>query len=144
MKRIAVIGAGSWGTALAATLAGNGHEVTLWAYEPEVVESIRLQHENVLFMPGVKVPASIAATGDLREALQDAEIVLTVMPSHVCGPLFERMLDHLHPGMTFVSATKGIDTGRLMRMSEIIHSVVSRRFAPRLWCFPAPVSPKRS
>jgi glycerol-3-phosphate dehydrogenase (NAD(P)+) len=138
MKRIAVIGAGSWGTALAATLAGNGHRVTLWAYEPEVVESIRTQHENALFMPGLKVPSSIVATADLGEALEGAEIVLTVMPSHICGPLYGKMLAYLQPEMTFVSATKGIDTDHLMRMSEVIDSVVGRRFAPRLCALSGP------
>jgi len=138
MKRIAVIGAGNWGTALAATLAKTGHAVTLWAYEPEVAESIRAQHENALFMPGVKLPESIAATNDLGEALDQAEIVLTVMPSHVCRPLYESMLHHLGPEMIFVSATKGIDSDRLMRMSELIHSVVGGRFAPTLCTLSGP------
>jgi glycerol-3-phosphate dehydrogenase (NAD(P)+) len=132
MPKTTIIGAGNWGTALAALLARNGHEVRLWAYEPEVVESIRRQHENQLFMPGVKLPESVAVTGDLAEALVGTETVLTVMPSHVCGTLFERMLLHLHPDMLFVSATKGLDTARLMRMSEVIDSVVSRNFPPRL------------
>jgi glycerol-3-phosphate dehydrogenase (NAD(P)+) len=138
MKKIAIIGAGNWGTALAATLAKTGHVVTLWGYEPEVVESVCAQHENVLFMPGVKLPASIAATNDLGEVLGQAEIVLTAMPSHVCGSLYEKMLSHLRPEMIFVSATKGIDTDRVMRMSEIIESVVGRRFAPRLCALSGP------
>jgi len=138
MKRIAVIGAGNWGTALAATLAKAGHAVALWAYEPEVVESIRAQHENALFMPGVKLPQSIAVTNDLGEALEQAEVVLTAVPSHVCYPLYERMLNHLRPEMLFVSATKGIDADRLMRMSELIQSVVGRRFAPRLCALSGP------
>ena len=138
MKRIAIIGAGNWGTALAATLAKTGHAVALWAYEPEVVESIRTQHENALFMPGVKLPESIAATSDLAEALEQAEVVWTAMPSHVCYPLYERMLNHLRPEMLFVSATKGLDADRLMRMSEIIQSVVGRRFAPRLCALSGP------
>jgi glycerol-3-phosphate dehydrogenase (NAD(P)+) len=138
MKRIAVIGAGNWGTALAATLAKTGHEVTLWAYEPEIVESIRALHENVLFMPGVNLPQSVAATNDLGEALAQAEIVLTAIPSHVCCSLFERMLPSLQPEMIFVSATKGIDTDRVMRMSEIIESVVGRRFTPRLCVLSGP------
>jgi glycerol-3-phosphate dehydrogenase (NAD(P)+) len=138
MKRIAVIGAGNWGTALAATLAKTGHAAALWAYEPEVVESIRAQHENALFMPGVKLPQSIAVTNDLGEALEQAEVVWTAMPSHVCYLLFERMLDHLRPEMLFVSATKGIDADRLMRMSELIQSVVGRRFAPRLCALSGP------
>jgi len=138
MKRIAIIGAGNWGTALAATLAKTGHAVALWAYEPEVVESIRVQHENALFMPGVKLPETIAATSDLAEALEQTEVVWTAMPSHVCYPLYERMLNHLRPEMLFVSATKGLDADRLMRMSEIIQSVVGRRFAPRLCALSGP------
>jgi glycerol-3-phosphate dehydrogenase (NAD(P)+) len=138
MKRIAVIGAGNWGTALAAALAKTGHAVTLWAYESKVVESIRAQHENALFMPGVELPASIAATNDLGEALEQAEIVLTVFPSHVCYSLYQAMLRDLRPEMIFVSATKGIDADRLMRMSELIQSVVSRRFAPRICALSGP------
>jgi glycerol-3-phosphate dehydrogenase (NAD(P)+) len=138
MKRIAVIGAGNWGTALAATLAKTGHRAALWAYEPEIVESIRAQRENALFMPGVKLPESIAVTNDLGEALEQAEIVLTAMPSHVCRSLYERMLDYLRPEMIFVSATKGIDTNRVMRMSEIIESVVGQRFAPQLCALSGP------
>jgi glycerol-3-phosphate dehydrogenase (NAD(P)+) len=136
--RIAVIGAGNWGTALAAILAKTGHAAALWAYEPEVVESIRAQHENVLFMPGVKLPQSITVTNDLGEALEQAEVVLTAMPSHVCYLLYERMLNHLRPEMVFVSATKGIDAARLMRMSELIQSVVGRRFVPRLCALSGP------
>jgi len=138
MKRIAIIGAGNWGTALAATFAKTGHAVALWAYEPQVVASIRAQHENALFMPGVKLPQSIAVTNDLGEALEQAEVVLTAMPSHMCYSLYERMLDHLQPEMLFVSATKGIDADRLMRMSELIQSVVGRRFAPRLCALSGP------
>ena len=138
MKRVAIIGAGNWGTALAATLARTGHAVALWAYEPEIAESIRAQHENALFMPGVKLPAGIAATTDLAEALRQAEVVLTAMPSHVCYSLYESMLSDLGPEMIFVSATKGVDTDRVMRMSEIIESVVGRRFAPRLCVLSGP------
>ena len=138
MKRIAVIGAGNWGTALAAALANTGHSVTLWAYEPKVVETIRTQHENALFMPGVELPESITATNNLGEALERAEIVLTVIPSHVCCSLYESMLDDLRPEMIFVSATKGIDTDRLMRMSELIQNVIGRRFAPRICALSGP------
>ena len=138
MKRIAVIGAGNWGTALAATLVRHGQKVKLWAYEKEVVESIRARHENEIFMPGVKLPDGLEATNELQEVLEKAEIVLTVMPSHVCRPLFEQMLGALSPEMIFVSATKGLDTERLMRMSEIIESVVSRKFSPRLTVLSGP------
>ena len=138
MKRIAVIGAGNWGTALAATLAKSGHAVSLWAYEPEVVESIRDRQENIVFMPGVSLPASIAATHDLGEALGGAEVVVTAMPSHVCRSLYERMLTHLRLEMVLVSATKGIETDRGMRMSEIIETVVGTKFSPRLCALSGP------
>jgi glycerol-3-phosphate dehydrogenase (NAD(P)+) len=131
MKTISIIGAGNWGTALAATLAKLSHAVTLWAYEPEVVESIRRRHENEIFMPGIKLPENLSATGAIEEALAGADIVVTAMPSHVCGILYQQMLPYLRPEMIFVSATKGIDTERLMRMSEIIRSVVGSLFPPR-------------
>ena len=101
MKRIATIGAGNWGTALAATFAQSGHAVTLWAYEAEVAASIRSRRENEIFMPGVKLPENLLATGDLADALAGAEIVVTVMPSHVCGTLYRQMLPHLRPGDDF-------------------------------------------
>jgi glycerol-3-phosphate dehydrogenase (NAD(P)+) len=138
MKRIAVIGAGNWGTALAATFAKSRHAVSLWAYEPEIVESVRHRHENVIFMPGVILPDGVAATNDLGEALDGAEIVVTAMPSHVCRGLYERMLSHLRPEMILVSATKGIDTDRAMRMSEIIETVVGTKFTPRLCALSGP------
>ena len=131
-KRVATIGAGNWGTALSCLLAGMGHEVKLWAYEKEVVESIRAHRENPLFMRGIRLPESILATCDLAEALQGADIVLTVVPSHVCRALYEGMLEHLRPEMVLVSATKGLETETRMRMSEVIQCVVGRRFAPRL------------
>ncbi len=122
MKSISIIGAGSWGTALAVALGRKGRPIKLWAYEPEVTETIQSRHENTVFLPGVTLPPAVTATNRLEEALYGAGIVLTVMPSHVCRGLFARMLPALEPDMIFVSATKGIDTERLMRMSEIIRS----------------------
>ena len=132
MKTVAIIGAGNWGTALALTLAQKGQAVRLWAYEKEVVESIRTKRENELFLPGVKLPESVSATSEVGEALDGAEIVLTAIPSHVCRALFERMFPFLKSGMVLVSATKGIDTERLLRMSEVIQEVLGRKFSPRL------------
>ncbi|HYK91869.1 MAG TPA: NAD(P)H-dependent glycerol-3-phosphate dehydrogenase [Acidobacteriota bacterium] len=131
-KRVAVIGAGNWGTALSLTLANLGHSVRIWAYEKEVVESIRRCRENELFMPGVYLPENIVPTTDLAEALERAEYLLTVMPSHVCRSLYEQMLPYLYPETILVSATKGIESSRLMRMSEVIRSVVAEKFVPRL------------
>ena len=138
MKHITIIGAGGWGTALALTLANLGHAVRLWAYEEEVVESLRTRHENELFLPGVRLPESVIPTNDLAEALVGAEVVVTAAPSHVCRTLYERMLPRLQPDMVFVSATKGLDTERLMRMSEVFRSVVGERFRPQLTVLSGP------
>jgi glycerol-3-phosphate dehydrogenase (NAD(P)+) len=128
MAKIAVIGAGSWGTALAYALSYCGHAITLWAYEPEVVESILVRRENTMFLDGVSLPENICPTNDLSEAIHQAKFILTVMPSHVCRSLYEQMMPHLTPNMMLVSATKGIDTEHLMRMSEVIQSIVGRRW----------------
>ena len=138
MKRVAIIGGGSWGTALSLTLASLGHGVRLWAYEKEVVESLRTRHENELFMPGVRLPESVIPTNDLAEALAGAEVVVTAAPSHVCRTLYERMLPRLQPDMVFVSATKGLDTERLMRMSEVFQSVAGKSFRPQLTVLSGP------
>jgi glycerol-3-phosphate dehydrogenase (NAD(P)+) len=138
MKKISIIGAGSWGTALAAAIARKGCPVRLWAFETEVARSIAERRENELFLPGIPLPENIKVSNDFGEVLPDAEIVLTVVPSHLCRSLFERMLPYLKPEMIFVSATKGIDTERLMRMSEIIYDLLAPQFQPRLCVLSGP------
>ncbi len=132
MSNIAIIGAGSWGTALSLTLSKLGHSVRLWAYEEEVVQDIKLHHENRLFLPGIKLPEDVLPTPIIAQALEGSRFVVSAMPSHVCRSLYERMLSFLTPEMILVSATKGLEIDSLMRMSEVIRSVVERRFAPRL------------
>src|SRR5208283_909902 len=98
MSRIAIIGAGAWGTGLAIVLGRKGtHQIRLWANEPEVSESIARGRINERFLPGFLLPESIAATSDLNTALDGAEIVVSVMPSQHCRALFERMVPALRP-----------------------------------------------
>ena len=123
-KHVAVVGAGNWGTALSLTLANLGHSVKLWAYEKEVVESIHTRRENELYMPGVRLPAGVSATSDLAEALRGADILLTVMPSHVCRTLYEQMPPHLRREMIIVSATKGLDTERAIQVVQSLRDLV--------------------
>jgi len=126
MSQIAVIGAGAWGTALSVALGRKGtHKVWLWAHEKEVRESIADRRVNELFLSGQTVPDSVHATGDLSEALRDAEIVVSVMPSPHCRRLFEKMRPLLKPDMLFVSATKGLEEETLLRMTELISSVLN-------------------
>lgn len=124
MSRIAVIGAGAWGTALSIVLArGGAHEVRLWAYEQEVLESIRSRRMNDLFLPGFVLPDRIAITNSLAAALEGAQIVLTVMPSHHARRLYGDMRPSLPRGVTIVSATKGIEHQTYKRMTEVAAEV---------------------
>lgn len=139
MSRVAVIGAGAWGTALAIVLGRKGsHDVRLWAFEPEVCASIVDHHINDLFLPNVEIPAAIAPTTSLEAALREAEVVLSVMPSHHARRLFTQMLPHLNESMLFVSATKGVEDKSYLRMTEIIEDVVGRQFAPKIVAISGP------
>jgi glycerol-3-phosphate dehydrogenase (NAD(P)+) len=139
MSRIAVIGGGAWGTALAIVLGRKAtHHVHLWAYEQEVCASIAARRTNDLFLPGAHIPESVVATNSLADAVSDAEIVLSVMPSHHVRRLFTQMLSHLHKDMLFVSATKGVENETFLRMTEIIAQVVGEKFPPRLVAISGP------
>lgn len=128
MSKIAVMGAGAWGTALALNLAQRGgHSITLWAHDPAIAETIRTRRENVAFLPGFQLPSSIAATGYPGEALKNAEIVLSVMPSHHVRESYATFIQYLHEGQVLVSATKGIEDGTGFLMSEVIASVLADR-----------------
>jgi glycerol-3-phosphate dehydrogenase (NAD(P)+) len=125
MSKIAIIGAGAWGTAIAVVLGRKGiHNVRLWAHEPEVRETINKFHVNELFLAGQAIPDSVQATNDLGDALRGAEIVVGVMPSHHTRHLFDAMSPHLKHEMLFVSATKGIENDSLCRMTEVIAATV--------------------
>jgi glycerol-3-phosphate dehydrogenase (NAD(P)+) len=142
MARIAVIGAGAWGTALAIALGRKGsHIVKLWAYEKDVVESIRTTHVNEPFLSGCPMPESIEATQSLAEAISGAEVVLSVMPSHHARRVWSQMKPLLHPEMLLVSATKGIENDSHLRMTQVITDVLThgeRSFQPRLCAISGP------
>jgi glycerol-3-phosphate dehydrogenase (NAD(P)+) len=141
MSRIAVIGAGAWGTGLAVVMGRGGHhQVRLWAHEKEVRDSILARRVNELFLPGQSIPATVAPTGNLQEALDGAEIVVSVMPSQHCRPLFEQMLPHVTPTMLFVSATKGLEETTLLRMTEVAAQVIGSGsgFVPRIGALSGP------
>ena len=146
MSRIAIIGAGAWGTGLAVALGRRGgHRVQLWAHEKEVRDSIAARRINELFLPGESIPESVSATGSLEEALDRAEIVVSVMPSQHCRPLFQQMKPYLRSEMLFVSATKGLEETSLLRMSEVVAEVIGsgdkasgKGFSPRIGALSGP------
>jgi glycerol-3-phosphate dehydrogenase (NAD(P)+) len=132
LKRLAIIGAGSWGTALSIVLAPRFEQIRLRVWERDLAARLRETRENDLYLPGFRLPENVAVETGFPEALADAEAVLSVSPSHVTRAVFTEMLPHLQPGMLFVSATKGIETRSLRRMSQVIAETVGSRFQPRV------------
>jgi glycerol-3-phosphate dehydrogenase (NAD(P)+) len=127
MSQIAVIGAGAWGTGIAIVLGRKGtHRVGLWAHEADVCDSITQQRINEKFLPGRRIPESVRASTDLAATLAEAQIVVSVMPSQHCRALFERMRPLIDQQTLIVSATKGLEEGSLLRMSEVIAQVLRR------------------
>lgn len=120
--RCAVIGAGAWGTALADVLAGNDHDVLLWAREPDVVESINTSHVNSRFLAGVHLTPSLRATARLDEAVRSAELVAYVAPSHVLRSVVRGSTGLLPRDAILVVATKGIERGTLAVMTDVVES----------------------
>ena len=127
MSEIAIIGGGAWGTGLAIVLGRRGsHRVRLWAHEVDVCESINRHHVNERFLPGQRLPGSVSATHDLAIVLDDAQIIVSVMPSQHCRALFARMRPLIRPRTLIISATKGLEEGSLLRMTEVIADVLKR------------------
>jgi len=142
VSEIAVIGAGAWGTAISVVLGRKHvHNVRLWAHEPEVRDSIEARQVNELFLPGQVIPPSVRCTNSFADALEGAEMVISVMPSHHTRRVFQAMRPYLRPEMLFVSATKGIENDSLLRMTEVIAEVLNQAeggFRPRIGAISGP------
>src|SRR3989449_2014620 len=128
MTRIAVVGGGAWGTALADLLARKGDfdTVTLWAREPEVVESVNREHVNHMFLPGAAVAPAVAAVGDLTAAVRGAEVVVSAAPSHAVREVMTRARDKIGRGALVVSVSKGLDPERLSTPSCVLADVLPK------------------
>ncbi|MCJ7604210.1 MAG: NAD(P)H-dependent glycerol-3-phosphate dehydrogenase [Desulfobulbaceae bacterium] len=117
---IAVIGAGSWGTALAKLLSDKGHRVHLWAHRPEHVDAINRERENKKYLPGFTLNERVIASSDLREVISGKNFVLMVVPSHVYRSVFQQLVPFLGKESIVVSATNGIENDSLMTMSQVM------------------------
>ncbi len=124
MTRVAVVGAGSWGTALSALLSKKGHDVCLWAFEPEVAEQITEGRENVSYLAGIQLPENLRSTADLAKALQGAEVLVSVSPAQVVGAVMAEAAAHIEDDTLIVNASKGIETTTLRRMDEVMSEVL--------------------
>jgi glycerol-3-phosphate dehydrogenase (NAD(P)+) len=129
--RIAVIGAGSWGTTLANLLAKKGLDVTLWAYERELVERLQATRVNDLFLPGVELDSRLAYSGQLAEAARGRQLVVLVSPSQVMRRVAEQLRSQLGDDCLLVSAAKGIENDSLLLMSEVLTEVLGADVARR-------------
>ncbi len=124
MKKIAVIGSGGWGTAIATLVARNGYPVTLWSYLQEESEALATDHENKRFLPGVILPDNISYTASLEEAAKDAEIMVMVTPSQALAATAENLSPFVKPGTIIVSASKGLEQDTQKRLSQVIKEAI--------------------
>ncbi|HEY6009304.1 MAG TPA: NAD(P)H-dependent glycerol-3-phosphate dehydrogenase [Geobacteraceae bacterium] len=124
LNRIGVIGAGSWGTTLADLLAKKGHEVTLWAYEAELVTEVTEQRTNSLFLPGIALSPRLRATGSLAEAVTAKDLLLFVVPSQLVRGILASVLPHIPETAVIASASKGIELDTLMTVSQVYAAVL--------------------
>jgi glycerol-3-phosphate dehydrogenase (NAD(P)+) len=129
---LAIVGGGSWGTALSLVLAPRFQTVRLWVYEPELARLMSATRETSAFLPGFRLPENVVPSPVLGETLEGAHIVAGVMPSRHARELYTAMLPHLAPDSIIVSATKGLETVSLLRMSQVIEQVCRPRFEARV------------
>ena len=135
--QITVFGAGSWGCALAHQMARRGHDVLLWAFEPEVAAGINSDHRNPVFLTDAELHPAIRCTNDLEEAAGHADVWIWVVPVQFSRGVMERLAPHLRDEVVLVSASKGIETESLDRMDEIATDALGIRTS-RFCCLSGP------
>jgi glycerol-3-phosphate dehydrogenase (NAD(P)+) len=128
MSRIAIVGSGSWGTALALSLARRGdHSIALWSHSPAVAESIQTRRENLTYLPGFPIPKQVDPMTDLACTMENADIVISAVPSQHVRATYQRMAPLVQPGQLIVSATKGIEDLTFLRMTQVMEQVLTER-----------------
>lgn len=120
MQTITVLGAGSWGTALAFVLAENGHDTLIWSHREDQAREITTEHTNKKYLPNQKLPTNLKATSSLKEAIQHSTIVVIAVPTKAFREVIANFLPFLHESKTFVHVSKGIEPDSLKRISEIL------------------------
>ena len=134
MKRIAILGGGSWGTALAIVLSRSqrAHEISLWVRDATLAESIRRCRENQLYLPGLKIPVAVRVTHDAIAALEGAEVIVGAIPAAHARGVYERVFPQVARGSPIVSATKGLEPATHLRMTQVIAQTISPEFPSRI------------
>jgi glycerol-3-phosphate dehydrogenase (NAD(P)+) len=143
LTRVAILGGGSWGTALAIVLSRSprAHEISLWVHDAALAESVRRDRENQAYLPGHRVPERVNITSSLEESVASATIIVGAMPAAFARSVYTQALRYLEaatrspssetePSKAVVSATKGLEPSTHLRMSEVIAQVISPKFSP--------------
>ncbi len=128
MRTVAVLGAGSWGTALAIHLGRLGHRVPLWARDGALIADMTTRRANAIYLPDANLPPTVLPTSSLDEAVRDAVLVVVAVPSHGVRSVVAAVAPHLHPAAVILSATKGIEEHSLRRISDVIHDETAGRY----------------
>ncbi|MGI8315370.1 NAD(P)H-dependent glycerol-3-phosphate dehydrogenase [Halobacillus mangrovi] len=128
MEKVAVLGAGSWGTALALVLADNGHEVALWSHRKEHAEEINRLHTNEKYLKGISIPETIVADNDLSKVVDGAKHIVLVVPTKAIREVCQDLTEVLKEKVTITHASKGIEPGTYKRVSEIIQEEIPQEF----------------
>jgi glycerol-3-phosphate dehydrogenase (NAD(P)+) len=140
MTKIAILGGGGWGTALAIVLSRSrrAHEISLWVHDTGLAELVSRERENKAYLPGSKLPESVRVDSELGAALSGAKVILGAMPSAHAREVYSAALPFAATGASFVSASKGLEPQTHLRMSEVIAEVLSPKFAPRIAAISGP------
>jgi glycerol-3-phosphate dehydrogenase (NAD(P)+) len=140
VSRIAILGGGSWGTALAIVLsrARRAHEISLWVHDRVVAEIIGRERENRTYLPGHRVPREVAVTSEIHEAVERAQIVVGAIPTAYARSVYSAAAGQIAARSIFVSCSKGLEPGTHKRMSEVLLDVFSRKFEPRIAALSGP------
>ncbi len=136
--RAAVVGAGSWGTALALLLHENGHRVRLWTHDETVVDEVARLGENRTYLPGVSVPDEIQVFSRIDQVVSQADLVVSVSPSQFVGPVMETVVPHIRSDALVVSASKGIETENLQTMHRVLSLLLPEGMAKRICVLSGP------
>jgi glycerol-3-phosphate dehydrogenase (NAD(P)+) len=128
MANVTVLGAGSWGTAMAVHLGRIGHDVQLWARDPGLVGDMRARRTNAVYLPGIELPPRVGVAHDIEGAVREADLVVFAVPSHGCRVVHRAAAPYLRPGATVVSAAKGLEVDTLLRMSEVAEQELGSGF----------------
>ncbi|NLY78774.1 MAG: NAD(P)-dependent glycerol-3-phosphate dehydrogenase, partial [Lysinibacillus sp.] len=125
MENVTVLGAGSWGTALAMVLAENGHNTLIWTYREEQAKEINERHTNEKYIPAIQLPESLKATSDLQQAAEHASIIVFAVPTKAIREVAGNLMQYLNKKVLFVHVSKGIEPDSLKRISEILEESLS-------------------